>query len=382
MNIRKIFFICIICISFIHCKKDVPAPIIYNYPSNFSEIFENFWNQMNSNYIYWDKDTTNWDQVYYIYKPLFAALDIKRSQDIYTSIDYFKQITGGLFDNHYIIQFTDSAVTGNYIYPALNRKLISSNFHSPYSYQSIDTNYLDPDFYSGFYITSDQHRLILLSGTIQKSILYFNCNEFALEEAFLSPGNNSAKNVLQYFFRQLNNPSIKGIIIDVRNNPGGNITDLNFFIGHFIDKPLHFGFSRYKSGIGRLDFTPWINATILPQLESKAFMRPLVVLADNYTVSLAEAVTMAIKVVPKGKFIGEATWGATGPITANAVYNDGQFIIPGFLSVYTSSSEFKYINGKSYEQAGFPPDIAVPFNISALNSGDDQILDKAISSIN
>src|SRR5258708_14527851 len=117
------------------------------------------------------------------------------------------------------------------------------------------------------------------------------------------------------------------MIMDMRNNHGGDVGDLNFLIGRIISKPLHFGYTRSKSGNGRLAYTPWINASVLPVSESKSFSFPIIVLADNYTASLAETVTMAIHTLPNGKIVGETTWGATGPITNNLVYDDGQFNI-------------------------------------------------------
>ena len=58
----------------IACKKEISAP---NPPtsytgSNFSDLFEAFWNGMNNNYVFWGIDTTNWDRVYNQYKPIFA----------------------------------------------------------------------------------------------------------------------------------------------------------------------------------------------------------------------------------------------------------------------------------------------------------------------
>jgi C-terminal processing protease CtpA/Prc len=108
---------------------------------------------------------------------------------------------------------------------------------------------------------------------------------------------------------------------------------------------------------------------------------PIIALADNYTISLAEAMAMAIKALPLGVVVGETTWGATGPITANVLYNDGPFTVPGFLSLNTSSAEFKYINDSIYEGRGFPPDISVPFNLAAINAGKDLPLEKTISLI-
>jgi C-terminal processing protease CtpA/Prc len=186
--------------------------------------------------------------------------------------------------------------------------------------------------------------------------------------------------VLNAFFGQLQNSSgaLKGIIIDVRNNPGGEIEDLNFLAGKLVGAPLLFGYSRYKSGDGRLAYTPWIQADVVPPEANKAVTIPITVLADNYSVSLAELFAMVIHTLPNGKVVGETTWGATGPLTDNVVYNDGQFDVGSFLSVYTSSAGFKYADGRRYEGKGFPPDVAVPFDPAALSAGHDPCLEKAL----
>ena len=55
------------------CRKDlknVETPENY-IGGSFSEVFDAFWNGMNNNYVFWDIDTTNWDNMYKIYKPIF-----------------------------------------------------------------------------------------------------------------------------------------------------------------------------------------------------------------------------------------------------------------------------------------------------------------------
>ena len=219
------------------------------------------------------------------------------------------------------------------------------------------------------------NRLIIPSGT--------SCSNFSLAKSFYSTNRNSTQGTLQHFFDKLADlpDNIKGIIVDVRGNQGGYLSDLNFLVGHFIDKPLHFGYTQSKSGSGRLDYIPWIKAFVNPATNSKAIKIPVIVLADMSSASLSEAVVMAIKALPNGTFIGETTGGATGPISANEVYNDGQFEVTNFLNVQTSSSKFKYLDGKIYEGVGFSPDIPVSFNLSAIGSGKDTQLERAISII-
>ncbi len=63
------------------CRKDIQnVPVPENYiGGSFSDVFESFWNGMNNNYVFWSIDTTNWDNMYKIYKPVFAGLDINKT---------------------------------------------------------------------------------------------------------------------------------------------------------------------------------------------------------------------------------------------------------------------------------------------------------------
>ncbi len=363
------------------CRKDKVTPQLSANPDDFDKVFQSFWIQMNNNYVYWGNDHTNWDSVYQHYDPLFAKLDIHNNNDVNTAYGYFESMTEDLIDNHYLLTFSLPGISGKDIYPALNRKLASKTFHSAYNYLAADTGYLGKGYQSGFYITDDHKRLQVIAGLIKGTILYFNCNIFALQEAYTSAYDNTAKRTIQYFLDQMQSTSIKGIIVDVRNNPGGKLEDLNFLAGQFIDKPLNFGFTRYKSGLERLNYTPWIASTIMPQRTGKPIGKPLIVLTDNFTISLGEALAMAIHCLPNSKIIGEHTWGATGPVTDNVIYNDGPFNIPGVMTAYTSSAAFKYIDGEIYEGTGFPPDVSVSVNQVELNAGQDNILNKSVEII-
>ena len=188
---------------------------------------------------------------------------------------------------------------------------------------------------------------------------------------------------MQFFLNYLSNPpsGFKGVIIDVRGNGGGDISDLNFLVGNLINNKLTIGHTRYKSGNGRLDYTPWAPAIVTPQTGAKAVTVPVVVLTDIWTTSMAELTAMAVHALPNGNghTVGETTWGATGPLTNNEILNGGQFTAANFLFAYTSSSMFKYIDGNIYEGKGFPPDDYVPFNLNDFQTYGDKQLEKALT---
>ena len=108
------------------------------------------------------------------------------------------------------------------------------------------------------------------------------------------------------------------------------------------------------------------------------FNLPIIVLGDKYSISLAEIFIMAIHIIPGSIFVGETTWGATGPIRTTAIFNSRPFKVGNFMNVYTSSLEFKYIIDIIYEGIRFPPDIYVPFDQNKLYNGIDLQLQKAI----
>lgn len=67
---------------FISCKKDTASQVSYASPTSFSNVFDEFWNDMNVNYMYWSIDTTNWDAMYSRYQPVFANLNINNPVDV------------------------------------------------------------------------------------------------------------------------------------------------------------------------------------------------------------------------------------------------------------------------------------------------------------
>ncbi|AYL98870.1 S41 family peptidase [Mucilaginibacter celer] len=382
MNLFRtlILLLSVLCLS--TCKKTNEVEV-NSTPTSFRQVFDSYWQNMNSHYVYWDRDTINWDNVYKKYAPLFDNLSINNVDDNLKAAGYFKQIAANIIDCHYSITFQTSRLQGTVINPALDRKMRSPGFHYPYSFLKADTGYLDKGYQVGYYTDPENSddNFYITWGSIKKDILYFNCDKFHLLKCYNATSNKgSAPAVLKSFLNVLNNmpANIKGIIIDIRENGGGDIADLNFLAGRLTDKPVIFGKTRYKSNAGRLDYTPWVNAVVSPQPVGNFKQKPVVVLADSFSASLSEAFAMAVHAMPKGLTVGETTFGATGPISDEAGFNGGPFTVNGFLSVAEASAQFLYIDGKNYENTGFPPDVQVDFNAGQLNSNIDKQLEKAI----
>lgn len=384
-------------IIFSSCQKDVAAIKAPEKYTTFSDVFEGFWIGMNKNYVFWDVDTTNWDKVYQQYQPVFATLNKDNPEDQKKSVKYFKEMLGNIVDGHFDITFKPSAIQDSSFYPALLRKAKADpDFYyiipDDHFLSAIPDNYLDNGYKTAAIELNDDN-LAVVSGTINNSILYFYFNKFLLWDAWddafgedtqgNSTPNNEAGAVLAYFFNHLKNlpPNIKGIIIDVRENPGGNILDQNFLLGRFIDKPLVIGQTRYKLNPGRLDYTPWADAVIKPFQNGNSIRVPVIALVNKHTISMAEVLAMTVKSLPNGKLVGERTWGGHGGLMETEDFNGGSFRVPGFLTVNAASTMFRYKDGKIYEGIGVPPDIEIKTDKTAIAAGRDLQLEKAISLI-
>ncbi|HUB61803.1 MAG TPA: S41 family peptidase [Puia sp.] len=380
------------------CRKTISStPEATSYPGdNYPDIFQSFWNGMNTNYVFWGIDTTNWDNMYTVYKPKFDQLTIFDSAHEALAEQYFQQMTQGLIDSHYTLEFM---LTGNGFSPSEYRKLQTDpNYFTDSAFPAAVLDSLIPAKYidrSSLHIGTDTVDLegssepfTAVSGTINGNILYLYFSAFAFSQA----GANTTP-VFDYFFTTLRSgiPALKGIIIDLRGNGGGEVSDLDVLVGQLTTAQYTFGYTRYKNGVNRLDYTPWAPAVVKPWVGGSVNVtEPVVVLADHLSVSMSEITTMAIKNLPNGngKFIGTRTWGANGPLASSVYFDGGQFTIgsaafgpSGYMFVYTSSSMFKYINGDIYEGVGVPPDIYARETNAAYLAGDDLVVDAALKYI-
>src|SRR6476660_1511080 len=115
-NVRNIFRcgVVLLLISFlmVGCRKDVEKERLTNYyGKSYTEIFEAFWNGMNTNYVFWDIEKVNWDDMYKTYKPRFEYLDQQKNDpnNAQKAAQYIVDMTKDLSDSHLNISFNGYA---------------------------------------------------------------------------------------------------------------------------------------------------------------------------------------------------------------------------------------------------------------------------------
>ncbi|MDR2556763.1 MAG: hypothetical protein LBC49_03515 [Bacteroidales bacterium] len=398
---KTIYISIIIILLAAGCRKDLPQlnrPEDYYISGNFTGTFEMFWSGMNHNYVFWEIDTTDWDRVYDEYYPKFKALDTLDA-DIVSKKDtakrYYCKIASGLIDGHYTIIFDDNSA----FVPSSARSRSHSTSRLWKDYQDQFLYICDKKLTNKeSYITDD---FVVITGCIPVNggiVPYFFWSNFYLLQNSSADQTGRLRDIINNFFENvIRRPDVKGIILDVRGNGGGNAMEPGMLLGGLTDKDIVMAYTKRKNGEGRLDYTPWIPFRVITNDSNATSIKaPIVILTDMHSVSCSELMTMGIRNLPYGNGvqIGKTTHGGNGKLTYNSVENGGQFstvimfngIEPRYQQiklVYTSSEMTKAaFDGKCYEGKGIPPNIEVDLDIDQyLNSGIDTQLERALQYI-
>jgi hypothetical protein len=364
------------------CRKE-PGINPESSKNEFIGIFNSFWIQMSQSYVFWDIEKTKWDEAYDAYSKQFAVLNVNDTNDIRKSVSLFRSISGELIDGHCTIRFTKSIIMDSIINPVQDRKKRTNSFYFPVNYLSVDTNYLD----KGFIFKADNNfslngvPLTVVSGKINDSILYFSCSQFMTRRSFFSNTNKSVKPAIDFFFDGLdgNSKPFNKVIIDLRGNLGGDTEDLTFLFEKLYSNIQYYGYTQYKIGPNRFDYSPWLPVFIEGKRNSKLSQLKIIVLADRNSASLSEIVVQLVKSDVRNTFVGDTTYGATGVLLDNPLFSGGSFKVQDFMYVALSASRFKSINGILFEGKGIEPDFNITINSQQLALKKDLCLEKAIS---
>ena len=185
--------------------------------------------------------------------------------------------------------------------------------------------------------------------------------------------------------------TLKGVIIDVRSNGGGFVSDFPFVLGALLpqDSSLQIGYRREKSGVGRYDYGPLLPDE-RPALSAphETITEPIVVLTNCLTVSMSEATAMGAKALSNARVVGKRSWGATGALSDDPTYYS--VVYAGCIGEQNKTSVYIYLpmcalfsmDNKSSEGVGIEPDIEVDFDLDLFyTTGCDTELERALQYI-
>lgn len=165
------------------------------------------------------------------------------------------------------------------------------------------------------------------------------------------------------------------LILDIRNNPGGDLTNADDLAAHFTAETRVAGYICHKTGPGHNDFSEPFAIELKP-LGSKnlAWTKPVILLTNRSTFSAANYFTAVMKSLPNVVQVGATTGGGAGmPYSLE---------LPNGWGVRFSACPIYDSNMKCTE-FGIAPDDRYAVDMDPLDAlaGQDTILDFAISLI-
>lgn len=164
----------------------------------------------------------------------------------------------------------------------------------------------------------------------------------------------------------LDKEGIDGLVIDLRNNGGGNLSEATALTGLFIEKGPLVQLRDASGGIEILNDPS-------PDL---AFDGPLAVLVNRFSASASEIFAGAIQDYQRGLVIGQQTFGKGTfqhlyDLDRSALF--GRFSRrtgPGFGQLTLTTGKYYRVSGESTQHRGVEPDILLPSAIDAAEVGE------------
>lgn len=164
----------------------------------------------------------------------------------------------------------------------------------------------------------------------------------------------------------------RGLIIDIRDNGGGELTNINTLVGRFIDHKIRGGYILHKTGPGHQDFSEPYPMDYEPAEEGRVkWNGEIVVLTNRSCFSAANNFVAVMKTLPNVKIVGAKTGGGGGlPFTSE---------LPVGWGVRFSACPILDADGNNIEFGIEPsPGCEVHAPEEELAAGKDAILDFAI----
>ncbi len=454
----------------------------------YTEMWDVLWNGYNQNYVGWETETIDWDEVNATIRPQMVALDAKydtlskqgKLDDTYgkeissEASKLFHSAFDSLHDGHTYILYIDRCTKNpTDIYPGgkrvvqrkdYNKDLEKITFEKDYyienreveRFEEFSTISLAYDsLYSvmkrmnqelGNYTESERPEDLvycqkcieeLLRGTIdaakfdelifksgafndiiqeyglfrtsfrdnaeiqmyftKDSIAYFRMSSFMWpkntiiervddESTRIKINSKFVQNVEKWHdkvYEMHNKGTLKGVILDVRNNGGGANEVLKYFPGSlFKGSQYQLGTKKMKNGIGRLDYTvpqPMYMSCYGDNTED--ITEPIVILTNCNSVSCSEFSTAAVKQHKNGISMGTTTFGGGASLYDTpklyswlgyaGVIGTMDDLYAKKISVYAYIPFMvTYYDGGigNIEGKGITPDIEVPFDLDKYES--------------
>jgi hypothetical protein len=200
-----------------------------------------------------------------------------------------------------------------------------------------------------------------LAAGLQYKILDDNIGYIRYESFTNGIGTGNLSEVLNYMLL------CRGIIIDIRNNGGGDLTNAEKLAGRFVNEKTLVGYIQHKTGTGHSDFSE-MKPRYLEPAASLRWQKRVCVLTNRHCYSAANEFTMYMKALPMAKIVGDRTGGGAGMPFSSSLPNGWvvRFSAVPMYDAQRQSTEF-----------GIDPDYQVSLTQQDFLKGEDTIIEFA-----
>jgi hypothetical protein len=305
-------------------------------PNTPTGNFEALWQIMDEHYCFFDYKQheygLDWNAVYNNYK--VRVSDKMNSQQLF---EVLTDMLSELRDGH--VNLTSAMDYGRYW-----------AWHEAYPQNFSDTlerRYMSTDY--------------KIAGGLRYRVLDDNIG-YIRYESFMTPvGEGNLDDCLSYLML------CRGLIIDIRNNGGGELTTAERLAGRFIQEKTLVGYMQHKTGKGHNDFSDLEERWLEPSSNLR-WHKGVCVLTNRSVFSAANDFAVIMHALPNVRIVGDHTGGGSGmPMSSS---------LPNGWSVRYSACPM-YDRNKQQTEFGINPDIKIDLTDEATSQGIDLIIEAA-----
>ena len=325
-SIRHIICFLLLAFTFVGCIQE----------DSFSDTpegnFEALWKMMDQHYCFFDYKKVDWDSVHTAYSKLITP---DMSDD--ALFEVLGKMLSVLKDGHVNMSYNGNVARYWSWYEDYPR-----NFE-----ESLKDKYLGTDY--------------RIAGGMKFKILDDNIGYIYYGDFSLAVGDGNMNQLLSYM------AICNGIIIDVRNNGGGNLSNSTTIASHFTNTKTLTGYICHKTGTGHNDFSePY--AIYVDPADGIRWQKKVVVITNRHCFSATNDFVNSMRCFPNVTLLGDSTGGGAGlPFTSE---------LPNGWSIRFSASPY-YDTQMNQIEFGIAPNVKVDLSNDDVQKGVDTLIEAA-----
>jgi Peptidase family S41/Tricorn protease C1 domain len=309
--------------------------LLGNDPSNNPvNTFEEFWKGVELTWPAFETKRVNWDSLYSVYRPQITPTT--------SNVNLIKIL------NSMVIALKDS-----------HTNVFPKNYPAFPPYPRYPTYFYGINWVRNNYLMTAKGNNAIAYGLINSKIGYIYIGTFA------NP--SSQYEIIDAILNEFGN--VNGIIIDVRNNSGGNFANSETIASRFVDKNRVYAFGKSRKGRQRNTLTDFFSFEISPA-KTNRFTKKVAVLSNRYSFSATEEFLLMMKSLPQVTTLGDYTGGGSESLPVMKELPNGW--------TYRVSSRLEYDATKQLISNGIAPDFLIKTTKADSINRKDSIIEGAI----